>query len=67
MVASHMPRTGDPVSNRDMYSDRESNRQPFGLQACTWSTEPHQSGLTESSLGLLRMVMISAYSVLLSN
>ena len=31
--------------NPDMCHDWESNRQPFGSQASTQSTEPHQPGL----------------------
>ena len=45
MVASYVPPTGDQAHNPGMCPDWESNRRPFGLQACTQSTEPHQPGL----------------------
>ena len=47
VVASRTPPTGDPASNPGMYPDWDWDwhRQPFGLQACTQSTEPHQPGL----------------------
>ena len=35
---------GDLAHNPGMCPDWESNQQPFGLQACTQSTEPHQPG-----------------------
>ena len=38
------PPTGDLARNPDMCPDRELNPQPFGLQACTQSTELHQPG-----------------------
>ena len=34
--------TGDMARNPGMYPDWESNQQPFGSQASTQSTEPHQ-------------------------
>ena len=46
VVASCMPPTGDPACNPGMCPDWESNRQPFGSQASTQSTEPHQPGLS---------------------
>ena len=33
-----------PTHNPGTYPDWESNQQPFGLQAGTQSTEPHQPG-----------------------
>ena len=45
MVASHVLPTGDLASNPGMCPDWESNQRPFGLQAGTQSTEPHQPGL----------------------
>ena len=45
VVASHTPPTGDLACNPGMCPDWESNQQPFGLQAGTQSTEPHQPGL----------------------
>ena len=41
---SHAPATstGDLVHNPGMCPDRELNQQPFGSQAGTQSTEPHQ-------------------------
>ena len=44
MAASHTPPTGDLAHNPGMCPDRESNHQPFGLQAGSQSTEPHQPG-----------------------
>ena len=44
MVASHALPTGDLACNPGMCSDWELNRQPFGSQAGTQSTEPHQPG-----------------------
>ena len=46
VVASHTPATGDLAWNPGMYPDWESNRRPFGSQAGTQSTEPHQPGPT---------------------
>ena len=40
-----MPPTGDVAHNPGMCSDWEWNQWPFGSQASTQSTEPHQPGL----------------------
>ena len=40
-----MPPNGDLAHNPGMGPDWESNRQPFGLQAGTQSTEPQHPGL----------------------
>ena len=45
VVASHVPPTGDLACNPGMCPDWESNWRPFGSQANTQSTEPHQPGL----------------------
>ena len=45
VVASHVPPIGDMAHNPGMCPDWESNQQPFGSQAGTQSTEPHQPGL----------------------
>ena len=45
VVASWTPPTGDLACNPGMCPDWESNQWPFGLQAGTQSTEPHQPGL----------------------
>ena len=45
VVASHAPPTGDLAHNPGMCPDWESNRQPFGSQASTESTEAHQPGV----------------------
>ena len=45
VVASHTPPTGDLACNPGIFPDWESNWWPFGLQASTQSTEPHQPGL----------------------
>ena len=42
VVASHVPPTGDLACNPGMCLDWESNRQLFGSQSSTQSTEPHQ-------------------------
>ena len=39
-----MPPTGDLAQNPGMCPDQELNWQPFGSQADTQSTEPHQPG-----------------------
>ena len=39
------PLTADLAHNPGMWPDKESSLRPFGLQAVTQSTEPHQSGL----------------------
>ena len=44
VVASRMPPIGDLACNPGMCPDWESNQQPFGSQAGTQSTEPHQPG-----------------------
>ena len=44
VVTSYVPPTGDLALNPGMCPDWESNRQPFGSQAGTRSTEPHQPG-----------------------
>ena len=44
VVAFHGPPTGDLAHNRGMCPDWESNQWPFGSQADTQSTEPHQPG-----------------------
>ena len=44
MVASSTSPIGDLAHNPAMYPDWESNWRPFGLQANTQSTEPHQPG-----------------------
>ena len=41
-IASHVPLDGDLACNPGMCPDRESNRWPFGSQASTQSSEPHQ-------------------------
>ena len=44
LVSSCMPPTGDLAHSPGMCPDWKSNRQPFGLQTGTQSTEPHQPG-----------------------
>ena len=50
VVAYFVPPTGDLARNPGMCPDWESNQRPFGLQAGTQSTEPHQQGLSFSFL-----------------
>ena len=45
VVVSCAAPTGDLACNLGMCPDWESNRRPFGLQAVTQPTEPHQPGL----------------------
>ena len=45
VVASRAPPTGELAHNPGMCPDWELNRQPFGFQAETQSTEPHQPRL----------------------
>ena len=44
VVASHTPPARDLACNPGMWPDWESNRQPFGSQGGTQSTEPPQPG-----------------------
>ena len=50
VVASPVPSTGDLACNPGMCPDWESNQWPFGSQARTQSTEPHQPGLLQKCL-----------------
>ena len=54
MVASQVPPTGDLACNPGMCPDWELNQRPFGSQAGTQSTEPHQPGLPFLSMGMER-------------
>ena len=45
LVASHKPPAADLARNPSVCPDWESNWEPFGLQASTQSTEPHQPDL----------------------
>ena len=45
VVASHMTPTGELAHNPSMWPEWDSNKQPFGSQACTQPTEPHQPGI----------------------
>ena len=53
VFASRVPPTGDLACNPGMCPDWESNWRPFGLQAGTQSTEPHQPGLYNLKQGSL--------------
>ena len=44
VVASCVPPAGDLAYNPGVCPDRELNQKPFGLQASTQATEPHQPG-----------------------
>ena len=44
MAASRVSPTGDLAHTPGMCPDWELNQQPFGLQASSQSTDPHQSG-----------------------
>ena len=45
VIASCAPPTGDQAHNPGLCPNWESNWQPFGSQASTQSSEPHQPGL----------------------
>ena len=45
MVASRAPPTADLAPNPGLCPDWKLNQPPFGSQAVTQSTEPHQPGL----------------------
>ena len=45
VVASLTPSTGNLACNLGMCHDWESKQRPFGLQAGTESTEPHQPAI----------------------
>ena len=45
LVSSHTPPTGNLAYNPGLCPDWELNQRPFGSQASTQSTEPHQPGL----------------------
>ena len=45
VVVFHAPPSGDLARNPGMCPDWESNQRPFGSQAGTQSTKPHQPGL----------------------
>ena len=45
VFVSHAPPTGHLACNPGICPDWESNQRPFGAQAHTQSTEPHQPGL----------------------
>ena len=45
VFVSHATPTWDLTCNPGMCPDWESNQRPFGTQAGTQSTEPHQPGL----------------------
>ena len=60
-VASHMPPTGDLALNLGMCPDWESNQQPFGSQAGTQSTEPHQPGMFLSRYSYIYMYLVCTY------
>ena len=44
VVASHTSPAGDLACNPGVCPDWDSNQRPFGPQASTQSTEPHQPG-----------------------
>ena len=57
MVASHAAPAEDLACNPGMCPDWESNQRPFGSQASTQSTEPHQPGPINSFFRSLRIRM----------
>ena len=56
------PIFGDLACNPGMCPDWESNQQPFGSQANTQSTEPHQSGITVVYTGWIIVNKFKKYS-----
>ena len=65
-VASHVPPARDLASNSGIYPDWESNQQPFGLEASTQSTKPHQPGLSSlfDCSYYLQMNMVHVHALL---
>ena len=66
VVASHSLHAGDLVHNPGMCPDQKLNWLPFGLQAGTQSTEPHQPGhiylfLINISLIIFLYIYFSSY------
>ena len=59
-VASRAPPTGDVAHNLGMCPDRESNLQPFSLQASAQSIEPYQLGLFVG-FNFLKIIQFSLY------
>ena len=68
MFASHAPRTGDLVCNPGMCPNWELNWGPFGLQARTQSTEPHQQGsmnILSGTCGLCSKTLDGAFFIIM--
>ena len=64
-VASGTLTTGDLAGNPGIFSDWESNWQPFGSQASTHSTEPHQPGLSSPFFFLAILLILATFSEIL--
>ena len=58
VVAPHVPLSGDLADNPGMCPDWESNWQPFGSQASTQSTEPHQPELYSEVLTHIIIIVL---------
>ena len=54
----------DLAHNPGMCPDWELNQRPFGLQACTQSTEPHQPGVTFGILIMMCLGLVLFVSIL---
>ena len=77
VVISRAPPPSDVACNSGMCPDWESNRRPFGSQAGTQSTEPHQPGwfsiscsllfwhLHDTNVGMLEVVPEAPYTILI--
>ena len=64
VVASQVPPTGELARNPGMCPDWGLNLQPFGSQAGTQSTEPHQPGLAKTFLiPILSKVKLYGYHI----
>ena len=63
VVASYVPPTRDPARNPGMCPDWELNQWPFGSQACTQSTEPHQPGLQMTIFIQLSFCIVGSISI----
>ena len=64
VVASQVPPTGELARNPGMCPDWGLNLQPFGSQAGTQSTEPHQPGLAKTFLiPILSKVKLCGYHI----
>ena len=67
VVASHTPPTGDLAHNPGICPDWKLNRQPFGCQTSTQSTDPHQPDQMHFEFMGTNSSLVSFLCVWLSN